>query len=277
MLTLISPAKINLFLHVVGRRNDGYHDLASLFQAVNLCDVLHFVLSDKDEITCTDPSIPTNSSNLISKAANLFRQKTGFSFGLRVHLEKNIPYQAGLGGGSSNAATTLWALNELLGHPVSIHQLAHWSSEIGSDIPFFFSEGSAYCSGRGERVRALPPLSVNPPNPFWIVKPKVGLSTPEVFQRLNLARIQPCDPERCLALCLSDTPSYFNDLEEAAFSVLPDLASLKTLLVDSGLSPVVMTGSGSAFFCFGPVPPPTIPEAQIFPVSFINRTVGSWY
>ena len=84
---------INLFLHVVGRRHDGYHDLASLFQVISLHDVIHFVLSDQNEMTCTDPSIPTDSSNLVIKAANLFRQKTGLEFGLRVHLEKNIPYQ----------------------------------------------------------------------------------------------------------------------------------------------------------------------------------------
>lgn len=277
MLTLISPAKINLFLHVVGRRNDGYHDLASLFQAINLCDVIHFVLSDQNELTCTDPAIPTDGSNLILKAANLFCQKTGLEFGVRIHLEKNIPYQAGLGGGSSNAATTLWALNELCGHPASVDQLAHWSSEIGSDIPFFFSEGSAYCSGRGERVRALPALSNHSQKLFWIVKPKAGLSTPQVFHRLNLAQVRPCDPELCLAGCLNDASFYFNDLEEPAFSVLPDLADLKAFLLDSGFSPVVMTGSGSAFFCFGPTPPPAIPDVQVFSVTFLNRTVGAWY
>src|ERR1700733_15970617 len=113
MLTLLSPAKLNLFLRIVRRRPDGYHDLASLFQTVSLADTLHFSLSERDQLTCTDPALLTDHTNLVLKAVDLFRKKTGLSFGLKIHLEKHIPYQSGLGGGSSNAATTLWALNQL--------------------------------------------------------------------------------------------------------------------------------------------------------------------
>src|SRR5262249_13981075 len=108
MLTLLSPAKINLFLRILGKRPDGYHELASLFQAIDLADTIHFSLSDADHLTCTDPAIPVDRSNLIWKSVNLFRRKTGLNFHLKIHLEKKIPHQAGLGGGSSNAATTLW-------------------------------------------------------------------------------------------------------------------------------------------------------------------------
>ncbi len=144
MLTLNSPAKVNLFLRILRRRSDGYHDLASLFQAISLYDTIHFALSDHDELTCDKPGIPTDSTNLILKAADLFRRKTGLKFGLKAHLEKRIPHEAGLGGGSSNAATTLWALNQLHGQPASPDELIAWSGEIGSDITFFLSHGTAY-------------------------------------------------------------------------------------------------------------------------------------
>lgn len=275
MLTLKSPAKVNLFLRVVGRRADGYHNLASLFQVISLFDVIHFVLNDFDSLTCTDPTIPTDASNLICKAVKLFRQKVGINFGLRVHLEKNIPHQAGLGGGSSNAATTLWALNELLGHPATIDDLLHWSAELGSDVPFFFSHGTAYCTGRGEIVR---PLQPPPQKLFWVVKPDFGLSTPHVFQQLQFDKLLQRDPERSLAECLSGNLSLFNDLEEPAFALSPELELMKKELLGSGFSSVVMTGSGSAFMCFGEgkiIPSET--TKRFFEVNFVNREVGSWY
>ena len=116
-LILYSPAKINLFLRVVGRRSDGYHNLASYFQAVDLFDRLFFSLSDSDELVSTNPAIPCDSSNTILRAAEVYRRATGIQFGIKVHLEKHIPEQAGLGGGSSNGATALFAINLLLGFP----------------------------------------------------------------------------------------------------------------------------------------------------------------
>ncbi len=118
-MKLFSPAKLNLFLRVLSKRKDGYHEIASLFQAIDFGDILTFALSDKDKLTSSDPSIPHDRSNLIFQAADQFRRQTGLHFGLEVDLEKKIPTQSGLGGGSSNAATTLWALNELHGRPVS--------------------------------------------------------------------------------------------------------------------------------------------------------------
>ena len=161
MLTLFSPAKINLYLHVIKKRTDGYHDISSLFQAIDLGDTLHFEWSnhEPDKLTCTDPNLTTDSSNLIMKAVLLFRQKTDWHHPVSIHLEKRIPIQSGLGGGSSNAATTLWALNEKAGRPASIEQLQTWSAEIGSDIPFFFSEGTAHCLGRGEEVKSIPSIA----------------------------------------------------------------------------------------------------------------------
>lgn len=138
MLSLHSPAKINLFLRILHKRADAYHELASLFQTVDLSDILHLSLSETDSLVCSDKTLAVDSSNLIIKAANLFRKKTGIDQGLSVHLEKKIPMEAGLGGGSSNAATTLYGFNELCGRPATEAELISWASEIGSDVSFFF-------------------------------------------------------------------------------------------------------------------------------------------
>ncbi|MCB1119748.1 MAG: 4-(cytidine 5'-diphospho)-2-C-methyl-D-erythritol kinase, partial [Chlamydiia bacterium] len=178
LLKLKAPAKVNLFLRVLGKRGDGYHEIATVMQAIDLCDRLTFSLAEADTLTCTDPAVPTNSSNLILRALHLFRQKSGKQLSLQIHLEKKIPMQAGLGGGSSDAAATLFACNALTGNTIPTDTLQTWSQEIGSDIPFFYSSGTAYCTGRGEVVKPLSPLSLPP---IAIHKPPFGLSTPAIF------------------------------------------------------------------------------------------------
>lgn len=274
MLTLHSPAKINLFLQILGRRPDGYHDLASLFQAIDLHDTLHFTLDSVDTLTCTDPTIPTDDRNLVIKAANLFRKKTGLNFGVKILLEKRIPHQAGLGGGSSNAATTLWALNQLHGNPATIQDLIKWSGEIGSDITFFLSEGTAFCTGRGEKLEHLPAL---PKTTLWIVKPSEGLSTPQVFKQLNLAHLSKHNPQDVLKSFTSSAPLYINDLEPPAFALMPQLAALKEFLKASGFHTVMMSGSGSAFFCMGKAISPLPSNTFAAPCAFLNRTPNAWY
>ena len=271
-LTLYSPAKINLFLRVVRRRQDGYHDLASLFQTIDLYDTLHFTPSEYDNLTCTDPTLRTDHTNLISKAIALFRHKTAFNTPLSIHLEKVIPQQAGLGGGSSNAATTLWALNQLHGSPATMDELARWGAELGSDVAFFFSQGTAYCTGRGEILRPLQPLWNQT---LTIVKPQEGLSTPLVFKNLKINELIPRDPEKILEGFLAGSPTYFNDLEEPAFSLLPSLADLKQQLQNSGYTTVLMSGSGSSFFCLGNGSPPI--SCAHYHAKFINRSINSWF
>lgn len=274
-LKLISPAKINLFLRVVGRRPDGYHELASLFQTISLVDKIHFNLADNDTMTCTDLSLPLDGSNLVMKAVNLFRRKTGLNFGVRVHLEKNIPSQAGLGGGSSNAATTLWALNQLHNNIATTGDLQTWSAEIGSDIPFFFSHGTAYCTGRGEIVNDLPaPVRKTK---VAIFKPAIGLPTPSVYARLRTLTPQDhlTTPSEDLQLFLDDKPRYCNDLEAAAFMEEPALQILKQNLLSFDFDTVLMTGSGSAFFCLGNSN--TVPSEPFFQAEFISRSNDEWY
>lgn len=274
MLKLRSPAKINLFLRILRRRPDGYHDLASLFQTIDLFDTIHFSLSDKDELTCDQLNIPTDHSNLILRAAHLFRQKTGLKFGLKAHLEKIIPHEAGLGGGSSNAATTLWALNQLHSQPATLDELIAWSGEIGSDITFFLSQGTAYCTGRGEIMQMQEPL---PGQKLWIAKPKEGLSTPAVFKALDWSKILDRNPLSILQAFYQGQPDYFNDLEETSFRIKPSLNKVKERLLQEGFEKVVMTGSGTAFFCLGSVQPNPIQDVALYPVNFIQRPFHNWY
>lgn len=262
-MQFFSPAKINLFLRVLRKRPDGYHDLSSLFQIIDLGDTIDIEFSNRDSLTCTDPSIPTDETNLILKATTLFRRKTGSKQGYKIHLDKHIPSQAGLGGGSSNAATTLWACNQLAGNIVTPELLKKWAGEIGSDVPVFFSHGTAHCTGRGERVHHLPPLG---PQSLWIVKPPIGLSTPEVFRKFRL---------NDQGLAIGDY--FLNDLERPAFELRPELKMLKESLLKSDFDTVLMTGSGSAFFCLGEGRPPAQMGLFMVQARFLNRTRCQWY
>ena len=276
VLTLHSPAKLNLFLRICGKRQDGYHALASLFQTIDLCDILHFQLAERDVLTCTDVSLPTDHNNLILKAVALFRAKTAWQGGLAVHLEKKIPHQAGLGGGSGNAATALWALNALCRTHIPLQQLMLWGAEIGSDVPSFLSRGTAYCTGRGEQVHDLPPLQ---PQRAWIVKPAFGLPTAQVYKQLNISSLPPRDPLKALDAFSHGGGDFFNDLEEAAMQVNPQAAALKQKLCTLGFDTVLMCGSGSSFFCIGGMEAAfaSLNDVQIFPTAFINRTENRWY
>lgn len=266
-----SPAKINLFLRVLDKRPDGYHNIASLFQTIDVFDTLEFYLSEVDFFSCTDSDLPLDSSNLIIKALELFRKKTKLKFGVSIKIDKLIPKQSGMGGGSSNAATTLWAVNDLLGKPASVGELMMWSEELGSDVPFFFSHGTAFCSGRGEIVDDMPPLL---PKTLWLFKPGKGLSTPEVFANLDLSGLENRDPELMLQSFYNNKPIYFNDLEEAALKVMPSLAEFKEKVIGLGFDILCMTGSGTAFICDlrdkGA-------ETIYPPVKFVNREPDEWY
>lgn len=274
----LSPAKINLFLRVLGRRDDGYHELATLMQAIGLFDTLDVELADHDSLTCTDATLPTDDSNLVIKAAKLFRERSGVPIHIRVHLTKNIPHQAGLGGGSSNAATTLWAMNELAGRPATLDELIAWSGEIGSDITFFLSRGTAYCTGRGEKIR-----DVHLPHADHAVvlrKPDIGLATGPVFKALEIESLPERDPLAALAAFEAGECPCFNDLEGAAMSVAPEIAVLNTELRDRGLFPVLMSGAGSTVFgLLGPdqADLPARDGDDTWTARFVNRDPQSWY
>ncbi|HSW86862.1 MAG TPA: 4-(cytidine 5'-diphospho)-2-C-methyl-D-erythritol kinase [Rhabdochlamydiaceae bacterium] len=270
---LFSPSKLNLFFRVLRKREDGYHEIASLFQTIDLGDAVHVALSERDRFTCSDESLAT-TSNLVIKARELFRSKTGIRQFYNVHLTKCVPMQAGLGGGSGNAASALWAFNQLAGHPATINELIKWSSELGSDVPFFFSNGTAFCRGRGEILENVEPLQETS---LWIAKPKEGLSTKLVYENYQEQDSSSLDPHDALQTFLKGTPCYFNDLERSAFQLLPSLSDMKKRLLDLGFTTVVMTGSGTAFFCLGEMRSPSLENSEFFKVNFIRRQEGNWY
>lgn len=273
-LELFSPAKVNLFLRIIRRREDGYHELASLFQTVAFGDTLLFkalpASATQDEFASSFTSLVTDKSNLVLRALDLFRRKTGKTRHFQVYLEKRTPVQAGLGGGSSNAATTLFAANQLLGCPASDKDLIEWSKELGSDITFFLSQGTAYCTGRGEILEPVPALS--PSTHLYIVKPPIGLSTPAVFKALDLNALSKEDPRALLSAFTTRLgkgepvpPSlYVNDLEPPAFQCIPGLKTIKESLLSKGFAAVMMSGSGTSIFAMAPPSLPASFDAAAF-------------
>ncbi|XP_034687779.1 4-diphosphocytidyl-2-C-methyl-D-erythritol kinase, chloroplastic/chromoplastic [Vitis riparia] len=291
-LTLFSPCKINVFLRITGKRADGFHDLASLFHVISLGDIIKFSLSPsktKDRLSTNVPGVPLDESNLIIKALNLYRKKTGTDNYFWVHLDKKVPTGAGLGGGSSNAATALWAANQFSGCLATEKELQQWSSEIGSDIPFFFSNGAAFCTGRGEVVEdiSLPiPLDI----PMVLVKPPQACSTAEVYKRLRLDQTSKVDPITLLEKISKNGISQdvcINDLEPPAFEVLPSLKRLKQRIIAASrgqYDAVFMSGSGSTIVGIGSPDPPQFiydddeyQDVFLSEASFITRAANQWY
>ncbi|CAJ1406949.1 unnamed protein product, partial [Effrenium voratum] len=257
---LFSPAKVNLFLRIIRRRPDGYHDLASLFQTVAFGDTLEIEAlpegAEKDELECNLPGVPVDDSNLVIRALKLFRKKSGFRTFFRVNLEKEIPAQAGMGGGSSNAATAFFGANLLCGMKASPEDLISWADDpvIGSDATFFLSEGTAYCTGRGEIVTPIDGLPIKDGLSVFLVKPNYGLSTGKVFKAMDLEALSKVDPEELLKAFKekgTSHSSWVNDLEKPAFVVSPELKELKEFLSECGFEAVLMSGSGSTIFCLG--------------------------
>lgn len=291
-LTLFSPCKVNVFLRITKKREDGYHELASLFHVISLGDKIKFSLSPsktKDSLSTNVSGIPLDDRNLIIKALKLFRQKTGFDKYFWIHLDKKVPTGAGLGGGSSNAATALWAANQFSGGIATEKQLQEWSSEIGSDISFFFSSGAAYCTGRGEVVKDLPP-PIPLDTPMVLIKPPEGCSTAEVYKRLRLDQTSKVDPLTLLERISQEGISQdvcINDLESPAFEVLPTLRRLRQRVIAASrgqYDAVFMSGSGSTIVGIGsPDPPQFIYDDEEYKdvflseATFITREEGSWY
>jgi len=272
-LTLLSPAKVNLFFRIHHRRQDQYHQISSLYQAINLSDTISISLTDKDHFHCNLDHLCNLQENFIWQAVSLFRQKTGWNQRLSICLQKNIPLQAGLGGGSSNAATTLWALNQLSHYQFKENQLALWATELGSDMAFFFSEGTAYCQGKGEIIQNITHL---PTTHFWLAVPQFGLSTPLVYQKCDVNKLTYWDSAQVLSDTLQGELILKNDLEQAAFYLKPELQRIKHRLLEM-FRQVSMTGSGTTFICFGSLEEPKLPGIIFYPVHFLQRKLGYWY
>ena len=246
-----APAKVNLFLEVLGRRADGYHEVATLMLAIDLADELEFAPAAPGELslTCDDPGLPTGPENLVLRAATRLRDETGSTAGAHIRLTKRIPWAAGLGGGSSDAAAALVGLNELWKLGLSPAALARIGGGIGSDVPFFLNGPAAWCTGRGEVVTPVP---VGRPLDLVLVKPPEGLSTADVYRRVNI----PASPDDAAAaraaLAAGDVAALgrglHNRLQEPAFELSPAVADWHRRLASAGTAGCLMTGSGSCLF-----------------------------
>ncbi|PIA53194.1 hypothetical protein AQUCO_00900051v1 [Aquilegia coerulea] len=289
-LTLFSPCKINVFLRITSKREDGFHDLASLFHVISLGDKIKFSLSpskDKDSLSTNAPGVPLDERNLIIKALNLYRKRTGSNQFFWIHLDKSVPTGAGLGGGSSNAATALWAANQFSGGLASEKELQEWSGEIGSDVPFFFSHGAAYCTGRGEVVKDVVPIPKE--IPMVLIKPQQACPTGEVYKHLCMDQTSKVEPLSLLEKISENGISQdicINDLEPPAFQVLPSLKKLKQRILAAGrgqYDAVFMSGSGSTIVGIGsPDPPQFVYDDEeyqniFWSAHFLTRGENQWY
>ncbi|MCB9952075.1 MAG: 4-(cytidine 5'-diphospho)-2-C-methyl-D-erythritol kinase [Planctomycetaceae bacterium] len=254
-----APAKVNLFLEILGRRADGFHDIETLMVSVDLYDSLQFDGVDSPEITLTWASIaqgiprtlPVDNRNLIVRAARLLQEHAGVSHGADIRVHKRIPIEAGLGGGSSDAAATLVGLNALWDLKLPVATLHELAAQLGSDINFFIeSPRAAVCCGRGEQVTAVPFQGTLP---MVLVKPSSGCSTKDIFQNLTLTNEVRSMASALRAVHCGNSVAvgqeFFNALQDAACVVNPDVAHLLSAIRNAGVVAAGMTGSGST--CVG--------------------------
>ncbi len=256
-----TPAKLNLFLDVGAPGSDGYHPIDSIFQAVSLFDELDFVPAEAAGIDLQEEGIEAGEENIVHRAASRLREEVGGSFptGVRISLRKSIPCAAGLGGGSSDAAATLFALRELWNLPVDSSRLLKIGEELGADVPFFFFGGTARCQGKGEIVTPLEGAPRGGDLHYVLVCPPVEVSTREVYAAfdesatmsdMSLTLQTPLDsiPPSSIVEGLSDGKLLFNRLEAVACDLFTELVEIRDLLEADGFRGSMMSGSGSTFF-----------------------------
>ncbi len=241
MYELAAPAKLNLFLHVIGRRPDGYHLLESAFMLIDWCDLLHINLRADGKISREDLGAPLPADDLTLRAARALQNATGTNLGAHIALDKRIPMQAGMGGGSSDAATCLLALNRLWGLNLPLQRLQEIGLGLGADVPFFLLGRNAWVQGIGERMS---PLEL-PPATFVVLKPAAGLDTASVFGDAELGR----NTAPAIISGFAAGPYGFghNDLQPVAQRICPQVDQALQWFVKAGLQGR-MTGSGSAVF-----------------------------
>ena len=241
LLDVPAPAKLNLFLHVTGRRADGYHLLQSVFMLIDWCDTLHFELRRDARITRRDLGTPLPEDDLIVRAARLLQHASGTALGADIAIDKRIPAQAGMGGGSSDAASTLLALNRLWQLNLPRPQLEQLGLQLGADVPFFLRGHNAWIEGIGEQIT---PVAL-PPARFCVLKPAAGVDTASIFRHPQLER---ATKPATIADFAADPYGFgHNDLQPVAQALCPEVSQALALLESQGLQ-ARMTGSGSAVF-----------------------------
>jgi 4-diphosphocytidyl-2-C-methyl-D-erythritol kinase len=246
-----APAKVNLFLEVLAKRADGYHEIATLMVAVSLYDRLEFKeeTSGQIQFDCSHPDLATGPDNLVFRAAALLRQRSGCSTGACIHLDKRIPLAAGLAGGSTDAAATLAGLNRLWQLGIGEVELSALGAELGSDVTFFFATPAAWCTGRGEQVATVP---LGQPLWFVLVCPPVGLATADVYRKVRVPEAPQTGEEIRWALAAGHVEEIgrrlHNRLQEAAEQLCPAVADWRGRLERLGPAGQLMSGSGTTVF-----------------------------
>ena len=246
--TFLAPAKINLCLHVLGKRSDGYHDLAMLMQRISLYDRITLQLSSKPgvRVRCAGVSLDAGQENIASRAARRLLDSAGLNTGVDIDIDKQIPVAAGLGGGSSDAATVLMGLNEMLGLKLSTRELQEQGVKLGADVPFFIFGHPAWATGIGDvlqRVDGLPPVW------YVLVNPGIAVSTAWAYGNLRLtSRRDDLKIPRFSSAVDSLLAVLYNDLEEVTVTHHPQIEEVKKRLVAAGADGALMSGSGSTVF-----------------------------
>jgi 4-diphosphocytidyl-2-C-methyl-D-erythritol kinase len=248
---LRASAKVNLALEVLGKRADGYHEIATVLQAVDLFDRIVVATADTLSLHTDDPDLPTDEGNLVMRAARLLQKAAGIETGARIRLQKRIPVAAGLGGGSSDAAATLWGLSRLWRLRWPTARLQELAVELGMDVPFFLGAGRAVARGRGEQ---LVPLPGGGGYALVLVNPRVPLSTREVYGRVPTGwRAEPVGTGRVIEALRTRNvnrvaAALTNNLEGLAEPVLPVIGRMKAALLAAGALGAIMSGSGPTVF-----------------------------
>ncbi|OUN00501.1 MAG: 4-(cytidine 5'-diphospho)-2-C-methyl-D-erythritol kinase [Paenibacillaceae bacterium ZCTH02-B3] len=248
-----SPAKINLLLDVLGRRDDGYHELETVMTMVDLADRLELaeLPEDRVELVSQSPAIPTDERNLAHQAARLMKERFGVSKGVRITLDKRVPVAAGLAGGSGDAAAVLRGLNRMWRLGLKGEELEALGAELGSDVPYCVRGGTVLARGRGEILEDLPP-----PPPCWVVlaRPPVSVSTTDVFARLNLVEITEHPSAERMIDALRQRSfagvcgALGNVLEHVTLRLHPEIRQIKACMEKMGADGVLMSGSGPTVF-----------------------------
>jgi 4-diphosphocytidyl-2-C-methyl-D-erythritol kinase len=245
-MQVLAPAKINLSLKILGRRDDGFHEIETLIAPISLCDEIEIDKDDAKEgidLLCDDPSVPQGDDNLAVRAARAFFGATNFKPAISIELKKKIPHGAGLGGGSSDAATTLLSLNELFKTKLPREALAKMGETVGSDVPFFIFQTAAICRGRGELVT---PIQFSERLSILLLKPAFAVPTQWAYSRWQDSCEIPGVPHAAQQFA---GETFVNDLERPVFEKFVFLAELKTwLLRQPEVGAGLMSGSGSTIF-----------------------------
>lgn len=251
-----APAKVNLYLDILGKRPDGYHEIRTVMQTVDLCDRIRIEERKRGISFKCAGDAPSGPENLARRAADLFLRTAGIRGGVRIELTKQIPPQRGLGGGSSDAASVLAGLNRLFKTDLPDRVLMGMAAQLGSDVPFFLRGGTALCEGRGERVK---PIRTDARLCFVLLLPEFGISTGRVYQALTKKDLTPPNAgDRILLKAVrrgdSETVALglYNRLERPAFRLCPALRLLKQEMAALGFMGVLMSGSGSAILGIAP-------------------------